>query len=1461
MIRIKIEATSTYRLAGQSCEADGYPWHGRLLNTPQLEKLGKATEAGNPVREIGIEIANSDAFINLTTETLWGATVTLYNDYYAETWVGEIRSFSTTGEGVLSIMAAEETLAAFKSLLPDEIVRVSTWTEAARDAANTTIPTVFGGTAADPIRVRGILVDRVAFRYLFCVGEIREVVAVLKNREAITTGFTTYTGTAGQSAYPGFAYIEFDADPRDEAGTWPEILADVVGLKLGAATEEECRNPARILQYLLTTTRGGACGWGLGIPSGSLDSTSFTTAISDCDTAGFKIDGALLEQKAASFWIAQITNACRGSLRVVAGKWTLTIDKVSSSVAHYGDGQKKMRLQYFGKGASSERKNRHSLEYRYDATDGRLLGYVLREDSTSQTAIGVNESKATNLLVRDHTAAGYIVDYLSRYETYGENRIEFMTDDFDGVNVDSVITITRSDLGLSAAKFRVVSMRISGGFATIEARGYDDAIFDNDTPGTPPADPETDPTIPAAAPPNPPGVPADLSIQTNVRVQPDGTVIGYADISFTPAVAALFTRIEVGEGAVPESWVELGVIGESGIYHHEPAKVGQNYTYRLTSVNAGGSSAPVTANVTIAADTTAPLVPQTPVLSTFFKSIAVKCLQNLTKAPDHASFDVYRNTTNNSGTATKIGSAPCLGNTDSVVYLDEATAFDTTYYYWVKSVDTSGNISGFSAVAGPVSTQRIISGDIAAGALNTSALFSTGVVDAAAIADCAVTAAKTCIAAISRTTGNLNAGVVGTTQLVDCAIATAKLAAGAVTCPKIAAGAIFACHISASAVVADAIAAGAIVAGKLAAGSIYGCNIIAGTICSAQIGACQIAACNLAAGIITSEKIISTGITGACICAGTITASHLLVAAPGAALNDDPAFADSTAWVTCSGSLYFCTVTDGKVGTTVIRSPANGCAAWPFSTKKVPVDPSKTYRVRVWVRKSSTANGVLYVSWRTYNSAGTGIPANLGHYIVSGVSPGTAWTEYAVLVGYGTSWAATSDARTMNVGLGLNYAGTAGYMEAQDLRIEEVLPSTLIQDGAITTSKILANSICSGHICTGGISGACITAGSITADRLNVGKLCAITADLGTVTAGTLCTVKLCAATGRVGGFDITEFQMHCINSDCSFISLGNWPGCTTLCYPSTIYVGSSCTYSLCGLISLGSCLRTAADGWIGTKTGISVLAKGGAQAFQATFDRATGSNFCGVLGGISFSCTALYSSNYSAGSAGFCIGCGGNAEFNNVTVRGTVCATTGLFSNFCLCSDGFSSYANNNASYLTMRIVPAGYAGYALGYFFAGGNLGKTNCYGYGSSCVVIQGGLNGCDYFNAPVQVLLGCGSACVAFYSNGCIRVASVCCSSDRNAKENIVSVSVLGRIRNLPISEWSFKGDLIRHVGPMAQDFYEVFKGYSSDPKAIGGLDGIALKGVQELDGCVESLKSCITSLEDRLCNLETRFAAA
>jgi hypothetical protein len=79
----------------------------------------------------------------------------------------------------------------------------------------------------------------------------------------------------------------------------------------------------------------------------------------------------------------------------------------------------------------------------------------------------------------------------------------------------------------------------------------------------------------------------------------------------------------------------------------------------------------------------------------------------------------------------------------------------------------------------------------------------------------------------------------------------------------------------------------------------------------------------------------------------------------------------------------------------------------------------------------------------------------------------------------------------------------------------------------------------------------------------------------------------------------------------------------------------------------------------------------------------------------------------------------------------------------------------------------------------------------------------------------------------------------CSSDRNAKENLVLAdgrAVLVQLAELPIYYWNAKGadPAIRHIGPTAQDFAAAFRvGADETSIATIDLDGVALVAIQGL----------------------------
>jgi len=80
----------------------------------------------------------------------------------------------------------------------------------------------------------------------------------------------------------------------------------------------------------------------------------------------------------------------------------------------------------------------------------------------------------------------------------------------------------------------------------------------------------------------------------------------------------------------------------------------------------------------------------------------------------------------------------------------------------------------------------------------------------------------------------------------------------------------------------------------------------------------------------------------------------------------------------------------------------------------------------------------------------------------------------------------------------------------------------------------------------------------------------------------------------------------------------------------------------------------------------------------------------------------------------------------------------------------------------------------------------------------------------------------------------------CTSSRYTKENFSLTDgndVLSRLRKVPVSTWNYisEGRDVRHMGPMAEDFYHTFNlGTGSTSIGVQDLTGVSLSAIQALD---------------------------
>jgi hypothetical protein len=108
------------------------------------------------------------------------------------------------------------------------------------------------------------------------------------------------------------------------------------------------------------------------------------------------------------------------------------------------------------------------------------------------------------------------------------------------------------------------------------------------------------------------------------------------------------------------------------------------------------------------------------------------------------------------------------------------------------------------------------------------------------------------------------------------------------------------------------------------------------------------------------------------------------------------------------------------------------------------------------------------------------------------------------------------------------------------------------------------------------------------------------------------------------------------------------------------------------------------------------------------------------------------------------------------------------------------------------------------------------------------------------------------------------------SDRNKKENFTSINnedILAKIGAMTLTNWNYKAQAkdIRHIGPMAQDFYAAFHldGESDTTINTIDIDGINMAAIQALKVRTDELKKAvdkISELTTALANLEQRVNA-
>ena len=250
---------------------------------------------------------------------------------------------------------------------------------------------------------------------------------------------------------------------------------------------------------------------------------------------------------------------------------------------------------------------------------------------------------------------------------------------------------------------------------------------------------------------------------------------------------------------------------------------------------------------------------------------------------------------------------------------------------------------------------------------------------------------------------------------------------------------------------------------------------------------------------------------------------------------------------------------------------------------------------------------------------------------------------------------------------------------------------------------------------------------------------------------------------------------------------------------------GQSNAASYLACVVAGGLSNNASYYYAAVGGGINNSASGYAAALAGGMNNTASGNYAAVPGG---------SNNVASGSFAFAAGQNAQAVHGNTFVWGDGSATT-------------ASITNNS---VTMRATN--------GFRFFTGTSGG-----------IIFTNVN--DNGAADQQVAWTPGSGSWSF-------------TSDRTTKDRFVPVdteTVLDKVAELPITEWSYKGYPQRHIGAMAQDFHTLFPLNDND-KALNDADlhGVELAAIKGLNQKVENLKSENDGLQEQNSRLQEHDAA-
>lgn len=484
----------------------------------------------------------------------------------------------------------------------------------------------------------------------------------------------------------------------------PDITAVVKGKKVydpRTDTTAWSDNPALCIRDYLTNTR-----YGKGLPLSAIDDVAITAAADDCDESVTLYDGggsgklftcnAVLDTSKTLFDnLNTLLLGCRGFLPYSQGQYRLKIDGSRSSEFTFTNDTIIGGIQIKGE-SKDEKFNRVTVKFpNPDANWQPDTAIWPPADSAEETAYLAEDG---GVLLHEEIELDTITNY---YQARDLARVILLrsrnaitcaiktTSEALQLEVADVVSITHSTPGWIAKPFQVIGMQLNDdGTVDLALLEYDSTIYTWEEGTEQTAYPDTnlpDPFTVAAI--------SNITITETTTLGSDGTVIPTGLIEWDASYDNLVNQYEIQYKLTSEADTEFKSIFTSvPKYEFYNAEVGISVTIRIRAINSlNVKGAFTTATFTVNGDTTAPGIATSVTASAGYRYNTVSWVNPIDK--DFAKVEVYAGNTSGSGSATLIGEIS--GDT----FVEGGLPESQIRYYYLKTVDFSGNKSAFSAGA------------------------------------------------------------------------------------------------------------------------------------------------------------------------------------------------------------------------------------------------------------------------------------------------------------------------------------------------------------------------------------------------------------------------------------------------------------------------------------------------------------------------------------------------------------------------------------------------------------------------------------------------------------------------------------------------------------------------------------------------------------------------------------------